>query len=61
MLYTLDGRREGPILHGETNNTTFFADACKVVDKFIARDPDNPNFSLMALTNAPVWLLTSFK
>uniref|UniRef100_A0A915F0G6 Ubiquitin carboxyl-terminal hydrolase n=1 Tax=Echinococcus canadensis TaxID=519352 RepID=A0A915F0G6_9CEST len=47
-----DGRREGPVLHGKTSPDTFLADACKVVDKFMQRDPDNVNFSLMALTNA---------
>ncbi|KAM7538487.1 hypothetical protein Aperf_G00000066474 [Anoplocephala perfoliata] len=53
-LIELDGRQEGPVLHGKTSNATFLADACKVVDKFMARDPDNLNFSLMALTNAPL-------
>ncbi|KAL5110039.1 Ubiquitin carboxyl-terminal hydrolase isozyme L3 [Taenia crassiceps] len=51
-LIELDGRCEGPILHGTTSPNTFLADACKVVDKFMQRDPDNVNFSLMALTNA---------
>ncbi|EUB62189.1 Ubiquitin hydrolase isozyme L3 [Echinococcus granulosus] len=46
------GRREGPVLHGKTSPDTFLADACKVVDQFMQRDPDNVNFSLMALTNA---------
>nr|CDS29084.1 recombining binding protein suppressor of [Hymenolepis microstoma] len=53
-LIELDGRKDGPILHGDTSSATFLADACKVVDKFMARDPNNLNFSLMALTNAPV-------
>ncbi|CDS42581.1 ubiquitin carboxyl terminal hydrolase isozyme [Echinococcus multilocularis] len=51
-LIELDGRREGPVLHGKTSPDTFLADACKVVDQFMQRDPDNVNFSLMALTNA---------
>ncbi|VDM26005.1 unnamed protein product [Hydatigera taeniaeformis] len=50
-LIELDGRREGPILHGNTSPDTFLADACKVVEQFMHRDPDNVNFSLMALTN----------
>ncbi|KAM3187024.1 hypothetical protein ACTXT7_003112 [Hymenolepis weldensis] len=53
-LVELDGRKDGPILHGDTSSATFLSDACKVVDKFIARDPTNVNFGLMALTNAPV-------
>ncbi|VUZ45316.1 unnamed protein product [Hymenolepis diminuta] len=53
-LVELDGRKDGPILHGDTSSATFLADACKVVDKFMARDPTNVNFGLMALTNAPV-------
>uniref|UniRef100_A0A0R3TC69 Ubiquitin carboxyl-terminal hydrolase n=1 Tax=Rodentolepis nana TaxID=102285 RepID=A0A0R3TC69_RODNA len=53
-LIELDGRKDGPILHGDTSNATFLADACKVIDKFMARDPTNLNFSLMALTNAPI-------
>ncbi|VDD74057.1 unnamed protein product [Mesocestoides corti] len=45
-----DGRRDGPVLHGETSPETFLADACKVVDRFMQRDPEDVQFSLIALT-----------
>uniref|UniRef100_A0A5K3EMU4 Ubiquitin carboxyl-terminal hydrolase n=1 Tax=Mesocestoides corti TaxID=53468 RepID=A0A5K3EMU4_MESCO len=49
-LLELDGRRDGPVLHGETSPETFLADACKVVDRFMQRDPEDVQFSLIALT-----------
>jgi len=58
-LYELDGRNfardtEGatakPVCHGPTSQGTFLADAAKVVrEQFMARDPGNVNFNIVAL------------
>ncbi|GFN94223.1 ubiquitin carboxyl-terminal hydrolase [Plakobranchus ocellatus] len=50
-LYELDGRKDGPVFHGQTNADSFLEDAVDVVKKFIARDPDNVNFNVMALVH----------
>ncbi|XP_064607747.1 ubiquitin carboxyl-terminal hydrolase-like isoform X1 [Liolophura sinensis] len=48
-LYELDGRKDGPVLHGKTTPDTLLQDAVAVVKQFMARDPDELNFTLMAL------------
>lgn len=48
-LFELDGRKEFPISHGSTQEGTFLADAAKVCKEFIARDPQEVNFTIMAL------------
>ena len=48
-LYELDGRKEGPIRHGDTTQETLLQDACKVVEKFMKRDPNEVRFTIMAL------------
>ena len=48
-LYELDGRKEGPVHHGNTSQETLLEDACKVVKKFNYRDPDEIEFTVMAL------------
>lgn len=49
-LYELDGRKEGPICHGLTSDTTFLKDACqKVVQGFMDRDPNEMRFTILAL------------
>lgn len=48
-LYELDGRRSFPIDHGPTSEEQFLEDAVKVLRAFMAREPDNLNFNVMAL------------
>jgi ubiquitin carboxyl-terminal hydrolase L3 len=48
-LYELDGRKEGPILHGATSQMTLLKDSCQVIKKFMARDPEEMRFSITAL------------
>ncbi|XP_013135737.1 PREDICTED: ubiquitin carboxyl-terminal hydrolase-like [Papilio polytes] len=48
-LYELDGRKSFPIEHGSTNEDRFLEDAAKVLRSFIAREPDNICFNVMAL------------
>ena len=48
-LYELDGRKEGPILHGSTSQMTLLKNACKVIQKFMARDPTEARFAITAL------------
>ncbi|XP_033742583.1 ubiquitin carboxyl-terminal hydrolase-like [Pecten maximus] len=49
-LYEMNGRSEGPILHGKTSDETLLQDTADVVKKFMARDPKELNFTVMALT-----------
>lgn len=49
QLYELDGRKQGPVLHGPTTQATLLKDACQVVKKFMARDPDEMRFTILAL------------
>jgi len=51
-LYELDGRKPFPINHGKTSPETLLEDSVKVIQQFIKRDPDEVNFSLLALTAA---------
>ncbi|CAB9524488.1 terminal hydrolase isozyme L1 [Seminavis robusta] len=48
-LYELDGRKEGPVLHGDTSPNTLLKDACVVVKKFMERDPGEMRFTILAL------------
>jgi len=48
-LYELDGRKVEPVKHGETTTYGFLKDACKVVEKFMKRDPGELRFTIMAL------------
>lgn len=48
-IYELDGRKEGPIRHGDTTVETFLTDACNVVQKFMSRDPEEMRFTIVAL------------
>merc|ERR1712228_630491 len=50
VLWELDGRKKFPVSHGKTNGGSFLKDVAKVVkDGFMAQDPNNVNFNLMAL------------
>jgi len=48
-LYQLDGRKPFPINHGKTSPDSFLEDACIVITEFMKRDPNELNFSMMAL------------
>ena len=48
-LYELDGRKEGPVQHGTTSPTTLLQDSCRVVKKFMERDPGELRFTILAL------------
>lgn len=49
-LYELDGaRRLFPVDHGPTSPEKFLSDAARVVKEFIAKDPNNLRFTVMAL------------
>jgi ubiquitin carboxyl-terminal hydrolase L3 len=49
VLYELDGRKAGPIAHGTTSTSTLLPDACRVIREFMARDPDEIRFTILAL------------
>ncbi|BFF96029.1 ubiquitin carboxyl-terminal hydrolase [Drosophila madeirensis] len=51
-LYELDGRKSFPIKHGKTTEETFVNDAAKVCKEFMARDPTEVRFTVLALTAA---------
>jgi len=51
-LYEMDGRKSGPIRHGDTTEESFLGDACKVVETFMKRDPEELRFTIMALAPA---------
>ncbi|KAH8377800.1 hypothetical protein KR093_007181 [Drosophila rubida] len=48
-LYELDGRKSYPISHGKTSDETFVKDAAEVCRKFMARDPEDLRFTVLAL------------
>lgn len=51
-LYELDGSKKFPISHGATKDETFLNDAARVCKEFIARDPKEVSFTIMALASA---------
>lgn len=48
-LYELDGRKQFPINHGASSPESFLSDAVAVVQQFMARQPDEPRFTMVAL------------
>jgi ubiquitin carboxyl-terminal hydrolase L3 len=48
-LIELDGRKQGPIDHGETTPEHLLKDAVRVISKFMERDPESIQFSMVAL------------
>lgn len=50
QLYELDGRKPFPIAHGKTSEETFLEDAVEVCKIFMARDPDEVCFTIIALS-----------
>ncbi|XP_063239518.1 ubiquitin carboxyl-terminal hydrolase isozyme L3 isoform X2 [Bacillus rossius redtenbacheri] len=49
-LYELDGRKTFPINHGESSPDTLLEDAAKVCKQYMDRDPENIQFTVVALT-----------
>ena len=49
-LWEMDGRKACPIDHGPTSEATLLEDAVKVVQQFMARDPDEVRFTMVALS-----------
>eukprot|EP00238_Polyblepharides_amylifera_P001665 CAMPEP_0196572452 /NCGR_PEP_ID=MMETSP1081-20130531/2503_1 /TAXON_ID=36882 /ORGANISM="Pyramimonas amylifera, Strain CCMP720" /LENGTH=225 /DNA_ID=CAMNT_0041889783 /DNA_START=102 /DNA_END=779 /DNA_ORIENTATION=+ len=48
-LYELDGRKEAPINHGPTTEDSFLSHAAQIIrENFMAYDPDNLTFNVMA-------------
>ena len=48
-LYELDGRKSGPIKKGKTSSETFLSEAAAACKEYMSRDPDNINFTVVAL------------
>lgn len=48
-LLELDGRKSFPIQHGETSAESFVQDAAAVCKAFIARDPTDLRFNVLAI------------
>lgn len=52
-LWEMDGRKKFPVSHGKTGGASFLTDVAKVVkEQFMALEPNNVNFNLMALAAA---------
>ncbi|XP_056107820.1 ubiquitin carboxyl-terminal hydrolase isozyme L3 isoform X2 [Rhinichthys klamathensis goyatoka] len=51
-LYELDGRKPFPIVHGKTTDDKFLEDSAEVCKKFMARDPQELRFTVVALSKA---------
>lgn len=52
QLYELDGRKQFPINHGSTSDDTLLKDSVTVCKQFMERDPENVNFTLLALVES---------
>jgi len=49
-LYELDGRKPAPMAHGSTSDDTLLKDAAAACKKFIEREPENLNFTALAIS-----------
>uniref|UniRef100_A0A8C7Y8P0 Ubiquitin carboxyl-terminal hydrolase n=1 Tax=Oryzias sinensis TaxID=183150 RepID=A0A8C7Y8P0_9TELE len=49
-LYELDGRKPFPVVHGKTSEDTLLEDAVGVCKVFMARDPQEVRFTIIALS-----------
>ncbi|KAG7211446.1 hypothetical protein KM043_010730 [Ampulex compressa] len=49
FLYELDGRKPAPIKHGVSSADTLLEDAARVCKEYMARDPDEVYFTVVAL------------
>eukprot|EP00808_Paulinella_micropora_P030564 g41258.t1 len=53
LLWELDGLKQGPVCHGATTAETLLQDAVAVIQReFMQQDPENINFTMMALVPA---------
>jgi ubiquitin carboxyl-terminal hydrolase L3 len=52
QLYELDGRKPAPLVLGPSSEETFLKDAAAACQGYMSRDPENINFSVLALTAA---------
>lgn len=48
----LDGRKSSPINHGSTSPETLLEDAARVCKEYMARDPEEVCFTVLALANS---------
>ncbi|KAJ8735451.1 hypothetical protein PYW07_007071 [Mythimna separata] len=49
FLYELDGRKAFPVNHGPTTPDSLLEDAAKICKEFMARDPNEVRFTVLAL------------
>jgi ubiquitin carboxyl-terminal hydrolase L3 len=49
ILWELDGRKGGPINHGPSSAETLLPDAIRAMRTFMARDPEEVRFTMLAL------------
>lgn len=50
VLYELDGRKAGAVIHGPTTPMTLLQDSCRIIrEEFMARDPTEMRFTITAL------------
>jgi ubiquitin carboxyl-terminal hydrolase L3 len=49
-IYEMDGRKAGPINHGECEEGKLLEESCKIIQGFMDRDPGELSFSITALT-----------
>jgi ubiquitin carboxyl-terminal hydrolase L3 len=48
-IWELDGRKEGPVCHGDTTDDTFLEDGIKVCKGFMEANPQENRFTIVAL------------
>lgn len=53
VCFHSDGRKPYPINHGVSSADTVLEDACRVVKEFMARDPEEVRFTIVALAATP--------
>ncbi|KAF7828463.1 ubiquitin carboxyl-terminal hydrolase 3 [Senna tora] len=49
-LYELDGRKSGPISHGQSSSNTLLRDAAKVIQSMIQKNPNSLNFNVISIS-----------
>lgn len=49
----MDGAKKQPINHGETTEDGLVMMASFVIQQFMARDPENTKFTLLAISRTP--------
>ncbi|KAA0187311.1 Ubiquitin carboxyl-terminal hydrolase, partial [Fasciolopsis buskii] len=53
LFHFSDGRKNSPVYHGPSSPSTLLEDTGAVINRFIQRDPDNLNFTMVALSKKP--------